>query len=87
MTTTGGLFVNYLPEPTAAVYNVSADCDALAQRTQITRQNEKFSVYCGIDLSTGDGVRDAGDNEVTLADITGVVAYTLGDCLQACSSK
>lgn len=83
-TTTGGLFVNCLPEPTSTVKDLDMDCEALRRDEQVTQRSEYFNVYCNVDLVSG-GKQDASGNEVFIGDLVGLVAYTLSDCLQACS--
>lgn len=83
-TTTGGLFINYRPEPTSAVGDLAMDCGALELNEQVTRENENFNVYCNVDLTHG-SKQDASGAEVFVEDLIGITAYTFGDCLEACS--
>ncbi|KAI0914255.1 hypothetical protein F4823DRAFT_396897 [Ustulina deusta] len=83
-TTTGGLLVNYKIEPPSKVFNISVDCDTLAGSIQVTQDQEKFLVYCGVDFGHGNR-KDKNGNEIILADIIGIIAYSMDDCLEACS--
>lgn len=83
-TTTGGLFINYLPEPTSVVGDLSMDCGAQEKNVQITGEDERFNLYCNVDLYSG-GRQDASGKQVFVGDLVGLAAYTLGDCLTACS--
>lgn len=89
-TTVNGLLVNYLPEPTSMVYSVSADCDELSQEDQISPiDNETYAVRCQYNLVTGSSSQqsDSNGNSLLMVDIIGIVAYTLADCIRACSQR
>lgn len=75
---------------TAKVYNVSADCDNLAAQDQISPiNNESFTVRCQFNLPTGTDSQqtDSDGNVLKLVDMIGIVAYTLVDCIRACSER
>ncbi|KAJ1324013.1 serine/threonine kinase PknH [Microdochium nivale] len=83
-TTTNGLFVGYKPAAPAMVDTISVDCRALAAQPQKSLA-QIYSAYCGVDLSTGS--RPAmGGGSVAVADMVGIVAYSLEACLDACST-
>lgn len=87
-TTTAGLLADYIPVSTGSVATLYNNCSALAQSPQFTSFNDKFSVYCGIDIGAGeDSVqKDSKGNALVLTDIAPIIAYTPQDCMQACSS-
>lgn len=87
-TTTGGLFINYAPQPTNTVETLYDNCTLLTKSPYITQFDDKFSVYCGIDINAGRNAveKDHSGNVLSLADIVPIVAYTPEACMQACSS-
>ncbi|KAI0430733.1 hypothetical protein F5Y09DRAFT_341303 [Xylaria sp. FL1042] len=84
-TTTGGQVVDYEAVPSKNVSSLGADCDALQKTWQVTSQGEKFSALCQVGFEAGAGRTDGDGNKVTLAEISTLIAYSLGDCLEACS--
>ncbi|KAI0458467.1 hypothetical protein F5B21DRAFT_459807 [Xylaria acuta] len=84
-TTTGGQIINYEAVPSKNVSTLGVDCDSLQKSSQVTSQGEKFSALCNVGFTAGTGRTDGDGNLVTLAEITTLVAYSLSDCLEACS--
>ena len=76
------LAVDYVLADSSQIYNLSLDCTD----GQIVKDNGKYQntyvTYCGVDFSNH--VVSSLD-QLLLVDILGITAYTLGDCLQACS--
>jgi hypothetical protein len=56
----------------------------LVPNYQTPLYGEKFSVYCHQDFGSGKR-RDVGNNEVVLADVMALIAYSMADCMLACS--
>ncbi|KAI2643130.1 hypothetical protein GGS21DRAFT_135 [Xylaria nigripes] len=79
-----GLILDYVVEPARNIYNVSVDCASLDNQVYTTSKNENFMVYCDVNFGSGDLV-DKDGKSVILADIIAMTAYSLTDCLQACS--
>lgn len=74
----------------AKVYSVSTDCDELTAEVQTSPiNNESFTVVCGLNLVTGtlSQQSDSEGNSLKLVDTIGIVAYTLSDCIRACSQR
>ncbi|KAI0808580.1 hypothetical protein GGR55DRAFT_696676 [Xylaria sp. FL0064] len=84
-TTTDGQLVDYEAVTSKNVSSLSADCDALQKSWQVTSQGEKFSALCKVGFEAGAGRIDGNGNTVTLAEISTLIAYSLSDCLEACS--
>lgn len=78
------MLLNYRPAPSSDVESLAVDCEALARAEQVTAENERFAVRCRTDLFSG-ARPDASGAVVYLADLVGLAAYTLDDCLEACS--
>ncbi|KAI0837691.1 hypothetical protein F5Y06DRAFT_62760 [Hypoxylon sp. FL0890] len=83
-TTTGGLLVNYTIEPFAKIYNLQVECANLSSTYQMSQDGDKYSVYCGQAFGAGN-MKDGNNNDVVVRDILSVIAYSMADCLQACS--
>ncbi|KAI1355990.1 hypothetical protein F5Y01DRAFT_310175 [Xylaria sp. FL0043] len=83
--TTDGRLVDYGAVPSENVSSLSADCDALQKSWQVTSQGEKFSALCKVGFEAGTGRTDGNGNTVTLAEVSTLIAYSLSDCLEACS--
>jgi hypothetical protein len=77
--------VDYEVTPPSSIYNVTMDCDKLAKTTQRSGRQDKFSVFCRVDLLTGPRI-DSEGNEFLLSDMVGLRAYRFQDCIDACSS-
>lgn len=85
-TTSGGQVLNYTPEPTGLVYNIQNDCTEISNTPLQTLLGDKFNIFCGVDLGSGEDSQQTSNGEtLVLADIAGIVAYSLADCLEACS--
>ncbi|KAI1821976.1 hypothetical protein F4861DRAFT_424021 [Xylaria intraflava] len=83
-TTTKGLYVNYEPQPHSKVSTINVDCKTLNDSVQTTHKGDKFHVYCGVDFGSGKRKNGSG-KDIVLADLVGIFAYSVADCLQACS--
>ncbi|KAI0399746.1 hypothetical protein F4802DRAFT_610628 [Xylaria palmicola] len=83
-TTTNGLLVNYTVESPGNIENLAADCTSLTSTLQITPFQDKFSVYCYQDFGTGN-LKDNDNRDVVVDDVMLLIAYSMADCLQACS--
>ncbi|KAI0973394.1 hypothetical protein F4678DRAFT_459527 [Xylaria arbuscula] len=84
-TTTSGQLLNYEAVPSKNVSTLGIDCDALQKNWQVTSQGEKYSALCSVGFTAGTNRTDGDGNSVTLAEITTLIAYSLSDCLEACS--
>ncbi|KAI8625022.1 hypothetical protein F5Y19DRAFT_480076 [Xylariaceae sp. FL1651] len=84
-TTMDGKLLNYTVDSASQISTLSANCDSLSQEAQKTIFNESFLVFCGNWIGEG-GHKDYSGNEVILKDIAGIIAYSLQDCLEACSN-
>ncbi|KAI1307117.1 hypothetical protein F5Y03DRAFT_352829 [Xylaria venustula] len=84
-TTTSGQLLNYEAVPSKNVSTLGVDCDALQKNWQVTSQGEKYSALCNVGFEAGTNRTDGDGNSVTLAAITTLIAYSLSDCLEACS--
>lgn len=51
----------------------------------MTQAQEKFLVYCGVDFKEGPDWTNRDGSDVVLADLLILIAYSMADCLQACS--
>ncbi|RSM06501.1 hypothetical protein CEP52_005697 [Fusarium oligoseptatum] len=72
----------FTPTPAAEIRNLTWFCEESEQTKTIQLTNGfDFKVYCGTD---GGGVGNA-DGGGTLKDLVGIIAYSLEDCLQACT--
>ncbi|GAW20879.1 hypothetical protein ANO14919_103910 [Xylariales sp. No.14919] len=83
-TTSGGLLVDYTVAPSTEIWDLAVDCAALSSTFQTSLYGDKFSVYCRRDWGYGSR-KDAANNEVIVGDVMNVIAYSMADCLQACS--
>jgi hypothetical protein len=72
---------NYTVAPAISVENVFLDCPNIASSQYTTTQNEKFSLYCGSAWVSGLEAAQGG----VVADMVHIVAYSVQDCLEACS--
>ncbi|KAI0398971.1 hypothetical protein F4802DRAFT_613081 [Xylaria palmicola] len=86
-TTTGGQLVNYKAVASRNVSTLDVDCDSLQKSWQVTSQGEKYSAFCNVGFLAGTNRTDGKGNSVTLAEITTLIAYSLPDCLEACSGN
>ncbi|KAM0430165.1 hypothetical protein ACHAPT_006173 [Fusarium lateritium] len=79
-TTTSAFF--FTPTPAAEIRNLTWFCEEAedTKTIQLTSGFE-FKVYCGLD---GGGANNA-EGGGTLKDLVGIIAYSLEDCLQACT--
>ncbi|KAI1423132.1 hypothetical protein F5Y12DRAFT_556585 [Xylaria sp. FL1777] len=86
-TTTNGQIINYEAVPSKNVSTLGADCDTLQKGWQVTSQGERFSALCKVQVGfkPGAGRTDGNGNPVTQGKITTLIAYSLSDCLEACS--
>jgi hypothetical protein len=82
-TTATALAVDYAPADQSHIYNLSLDCTDGQIIKNSGRYKNNYVTYCGVDFSNH--VVSSLDN-LLLIDILGITAYTLGDCLQACSN-
>ncbi|RSL52225.1 hypothetical protein CEP54_011034 [Fusarium duplospermum] len=79
-TTTSAAF--FTPTPASQIQNLTWFCEEPEQSKTIELTNGfKFKAYCGTD---GGGVGNA-EGGGTLKDWVGIIAYSLEDCLQACT--
>lgn len=76
-TTVSGLILDYRAEPTGRIWSVYNPCPSDAKIGS-------FTIYCETDIRTG--IASADDSNLVVADIVGVVTYSLTDCLQDCST-
>ncbi|KAI0817145.1 hypothetical protein GGR55DRAFT_5196 [Xylaria sp. FL0064] len=83
-TTNNDLIENYTATPATQIYNLDIDCGSLSASPQESGYGERFDVYCSSDAAPGPKI-DKNGNGVMLADIGSTIAYSLADCLQACS--
>ena len=72
-----GQVINYVPNGTETVKSLAVNFADLDGRTLISKFfNDEFKVSASYDLG--------GDN---ITDLFGIVAYTLADCINACSAS
>ncbi|KAI1433361.1 hypothetical protein GGR50DRAFT_509194 [Xylaria sp. CBS 124048] len=83
-TAAGTSLTDYKVAPAQDVISIDVDCSALNNTIQTTPKKDDFHVYCGVDFGSGKRV-DGQGRDIILADIVGINAYSLPDCLQACS--
>ncbi|KAH9889697.1 hypothetical protein F4778DRAFT_753736 [Xylariomycetidae sp. FL2044] len=77
---------NYSVAAADTVELLDVDCDSLTNQNQKSRRGEQYTVVCGKDFGTG-ALRDAANNaEAQVADVGALVAYSVTDCLEACSN-
>lgn len=70
-----------VPEP----YYIDSLADPGCQKSRIDVQyGERYDLSCGLDI--GSGRTDVDDSSKTVADIVGIFAYSLTDCLYACAN-
>lgn len=79
-----GFLINYEIEPYAKIATLKVDCEKLESRYQVTTEGEKFSVYCHNDIHEGDQ-RNVYNDKITLVTVSSLIAYSMADCLEACS--
>lgn len=72
-TTTGGLLLDYTMPPVDTIYSIRLDCPAIDGTTHTTSSGYTFAISC--------------KNILTFGDITAMRAYTLEDCIEACSNN
>ena len=81
-----------LPEPSSlrsfqapAPYYVATLFDPGCQQSRIDVQyDERYDLSCGIDM--GNNLKDQDDNSKVVADVAGIFAYSITDCLYACAN-
>ncbi|KAI1352348.1 hypothetical protein F5Y01DRAFT_313822 [Xylaria sp. FL0043] len=83
-TTSSDLIENYIATPATQIYSLRIDCESLSASPQESALEERFDVHRSSDAAGGPKI-DKDRNDVTLADIRSTIAYSLADCLQACS--
>ncbi|KEF54298.1 uncharacterized protein A1O9_09464, partial [Exophiala aquamarina CBS 119918] len=70
-----------VPEP----YYVGTLADPGCQQSRIDVQNdERYDLSCGVDM--GNNIKDRDDSTKVVADIVGIFAYSITDCLYACTN-
>ncbi|KAI1821977.1 hypothetical protein F4861DRAFT_516589 [Xylaria intraflava] len=82
-TTTAGRLLNYVVEPPSKIYNLGENCDDLLQQMNASKGSD-FQLYCDLDLGRGTG-KDVHGNPVISIDMVSITAYTLNDCMKACT--
>lgn len=60
------------------------DCNTDTQVITTKAYSQLFTLYCGMDM--GNSNPDDANPDLTVADFVGLFAYTLTDCLYACSN-
>ncbi|KAI0398666.1 hypothetical protein F4802DRAFT_204395 [Xylaria palmicola] len=83
-TTINGLRINYQTIPRTQIYNLSVDCAMLSATPQQSSFGEFFNAHCSSDAPVGPKI-DKNGQQATLVDVGSTIAYSLADCLQACS--
>lgn len=86
-TTTSGLILNYVAEPTGRVYNIATDCESIPDGQIRPPSSGVFGIYCNKDIAWGGVAKQKGPNNETLTiiDIVGSISYSLTDCVQSCA--
>lgn len=70
-----------VPEP----YYIDTLADPGCQTSRIEVQyDERYDLSCGVDM--GNGLKDLDDSSKIVADIVGIFAYSVTDCLYACAN-
>ncbi|KAI0535575.1 hypothetical protein GGR58DRAFT_529326 [Xylaria digitata] len=82
--TTGGLLVNYTVAPSTEIWDLAVDCTDLSSTFQESQYRDMFSVHCYTEWGNGNR-KDIAKNDVIIGDVMSLIAYSMVDCLQACS--
>lgn len=70
-----------VPEP----YYIDTLADPGCQQSRINVQyDERYDLSCGVDM--GNNLKDRDDSSKVVADIVGIFAYSITDCLYACAN-
>jgi hypothetical protein len=86
-TTTSGLILNYVAEPTGRVYNIATDCENITANQIPPPSSGVLSVYCQKAIAWGGVAPQKGTNNAILAinDIIGSISYSLAYYVQSCA--
>lgn len=86
-TTTSGLILNYVAEPTGRIVNIATDCENVPDNQIRPPSSGAFSVYCNKDIAWGGVAQQKGPNNevLTIIDIMGSISHSLTDCVQNCA--
>jgi hypothetical protein len=76
-----GTVTNYVPTSIRDIDTLALDCPAIDGTTGRTHFNQNFKYTCGVDL--GNQPSAAGGN---ITDLAAIIAYTIEDCIDACSA-
>ena len=85
------LVTNYTVVPPSQVYNVPLDCEKLATSIQTTSVQttsvRRYKIYCGVDFGNAlpSTQSDSIGSPLLYTNLARVIAYSLNDCLEACS--